>query len=435
MNRALKITVVFPLAALIVGGTVGSLTGAGSSSLGCGPELALGFAGAASGVAEGRASVALTGDKIVTVRGGDRDAYVPAGVGKGLLRHVASAPERGTAYVTDRKGDDTIVVVRQEGVSQIAESGEVTHPAWSPSGALIWAVDFNVLKMFTPEEGALRSIAPPDGSRAIFSPVFTGPRELTAIVEEAVEGDTAGEDGLNNLWRYNLDSATWGRVTRFEGTAERWSVLRTPVVADDGTVFFVRLQGVASETRPPTFELWSLVGSVASKARDLPKEMFLAGANDQGLVWNVFDGMEWRLFQERGADLVDMGCGAVMVDPRAQPDPDIAADETFPTQTSRLAEVGAGEGVLGDGELAILLGDFGSRREAERVARRLSLRGLEVVDHEASPLAMAPGMWGVAKRLPPNADPAQALDELRRRFPGFEERSWIVSLAGRQSVG
>jgi hypothetical protein len=435
MNRALKIAVIFPLAALVVGGAVGRLAGAGSSGIGCGSELAIGFAGAGSAVAEGRASAALAGEKIVAIDGGDREAYVAAGIGNGLLRHVASALERGTAYVTDREGPDTIVLVRREGVSQIAGSGEITHPAWSPAGALVWAVDFKALKVFKPQDESMRTIAAPDGSRAIFSPVFTGPKELTAIVEEPISGDTEDDDGLNNLWRYDFDTGRWTRITRFGATAERWSVLRTPVVAEDGTVFFVRLEGVASETRPPAFELWSLREGVASKARDLPKEMFLGGVNDEGLVWNIYDGLEWRLYQETDTGLVDMGCGAVMVDPRAQPDPDIKAEEASPMQESRSMEPGTGNDVLGDAELAVLLGDFGSRREAERIARRLGLPGLEVVDHGSSPLAIAPGMWGLAKRLPADADPTRALDDLRHRFPGYEDRSWIVSLAGRRSTG
>ena len=438
MNRATRIALVSPLAVTIAGGAVFGLVRASSSAVGCGEEPVVGLAGLRSAVAEGRGTAAIAGDKIVMLEGvGNRSAYSTASAGIGVIRHVTSTPGAGTAYVKDRKGSDTLIAVSPQGVSEILASGEVTHPTLSASGDLVWAEDFRALKMSSADGRLVKTIAPPKGSTAVFSPLFTRPNELIAVVQEPVEGDTGEDDSLNNLYRYDIDSDTWTRITAFQATAENWSVLRTPVLAQDGAVYFVRLQGIASETRPPSFELWSLRGNAVSKVRDLPKEMYLAEMNDRGLLWNIYDDIEWRLFLESGTGLVDLGCGAVMVDPRAQPDPDIPReDPAMNRRGSREAgTAGSSSASLASGEMAILVGDFSSRQGAEAVASRLQIQGVAIVDHRAAPLAIAPGAWGVATRLPVNADLTLALDEFRRRFPDYTERTWIVSLAGGTSLG
>jgi hypothetical protein len=438
MNRTQRIALVSPLVVALLGGAVFGLMRAGSSAIGCGAEPVVGIAGMNSAVAEGRGIAAVAGDKIVTLEGvGNRSVYLPANAGNGVLRHIASAPGVGTAYVNDKKGPDTLIAVQPEGASEISASGEVTHPAWSGSGDLVWAEDFQALKMSFPGSQSAMTITRPQGSTAVFSPVFTGPNELIAVVQEPVESYTGEDDSLNNLFRHDISSSTWTRLTAFQATAENWSVLRTPVLARDGSVFFVRLRGVASEARPPSFELWSLRGETVSKVRDLPKEMFLAGINDQGLLWNIYDGVEWRLFLESRMGLLDLGCGAVMVDPRAQPDPDIPKeDPAMNRRSSREAEAVTNRSAsLANAEMAILVGDFSSRQEAEAVASRLGVPGLEIVTHDVAPFAIAPGVWGVAKRLPADADLTQAIEDFRRLFPEYADRAWSVSLAGGISAG
>jgi hypothetical protein len=438
MNRAMRIAFISPLVVALLGGAVFGMMRAGSSGIGCGAEPVAGVAGTNSTVAEGRGIAAVAGDKIVTLEGvGNRSALLPAGGENGVLRHVTSALGVGTAYVSDRKGPDTLITVGPEGISEISAAGEVTHPAWSASGDIVWAEDFQALKLSSPGSQSAKRIARPQGSTAVFSPVFTASDELIAIVQEPVEGYAGEDDSLNNLFRYDIMSDTWSRLTLFQATAEHWSVLRTPVLARDGSVFFVRLRGAASEARLPSYELWSLRGETVSKIRDLPKEMFLAGANDQGLLWNVYDGVEWRLLLEGTMGLVDLGCGAVMVDPRAQPDPDIPREERVTTRrSSREAEaVPIGSASPANAGFAILVGDFSSRQGAEAVASRLGVPGLEIVTHDLAPLAIAPGAWGVARRLPAEADLVQAIEDFRRLFPEYADRSWVVSLAGYSSAG
>ena len=120
---------------------------------------------------------------------------------------------------------------------------------------------------------------------------------------------------------------------------EHWVAIRTPIVRDDGSVEFVLVRGLATATRMPAFELWRMpAGGVASKVRDLPREMYLAGTQDGRRIWNLYDQSsgEWRLYAEASATtLVDLGCGAALVDPRSVPDPDMTPAwlDTVPTPT------------------------------------------------------------------------------------------------------
>jgi hypothetical protein len=135
--------------------------------------------------------------------------------------------------------------------------------------------------------------------------------------------------------------------------------------------------------------------------------------------------------------LLDLGCGAVMVDPRTQPDPDIPREDPATNRRgSREAKADpASSSTLVDAEMAILVGDFSSRQGAEAVASRLGVLGLEVVTHNVAPLAIAPGVWGVAKRLSADADLTLAVEDFRRLFPEYADRAWVVSLGGGTSAG
>jgi hypothetical protein len=435
MNRIQRIALISPLVAGLLGGAIFGLVRARSSA-GCDEEAVVGLAGPGSAVAAGRGKAAIASGRIVVVDGfAGRSVFGAPGAGSGVLRHITSAPMVGTAYVNDKKGADSLIAVRPGGVSEVAGSGELTHPAWSSSGELVWAQNLRALSMSSPDGPSIKTIPRPEGATAIFSPLFASPNELIAVVQEPVDGYTGADDTLNNLFRYDIASGSWTRLTAFQATAERWSVIRTPVRGPDGTIFFVRLVGNASEARPAAFELWSLRSDRLSKVRDLPKEMFLAGANEQGLMWNIDDGNDWRLFAETSGGLVDLGCGAVMVDPRAQPDPDIAQETpTSDRRSSRPREVPSDPSLRGSWEEAILVGDFSSREEAGAVAARLGLTGLELVTHGTAPLAIAPGKWGVAMRLPIDTDLTAAIADFRRRFPEFADRSWVTTLAGGETA-
>src|SRR4029450_4895868 len=76
----------------------------------------------------------------------------------------------------------------------------------------------------------------------------------------------------------------------FTGGDDRWSVVRTPFVAPDGSVEVIRVNGRASADLQPAYELWRLRGSTASRLRTLPGEMYLAGFDGSARLWNLRDG-------------------------------------------------------------------------------------------------------------------------------------------------
>ncbi len=381
---------------------------------------------------------ALEGDNVVIVDPDEktRKAFAPPGGPGGLLRHIANAVGLGIAYVDDRRGPDTVVIATPDHVFKVREDEEATHPTWSPSGHVAWSVG-DSLHVWSLSDGSVETIPiPGEGVRA-FSPVFTAPDEITTVVEELVPGTNAEDDTLDNLWRYEFATQSWARVTSFEADAERWSVIRTPVLAPDGTLRFVRIQGLASATESPSYELWSLGEGAALKIRDLPSEMYLAAVSDAGLMWNTPGDSpgDWRLILEgQDGTSSDVGCGGVAVDPVAQPDPDLLAEPGpgHPSGTRR----GLQEPPLADAStqlpLAILVGDFSTPDMAEAVAQQLSERledgaTVSVIDHRGHPTAIRPGVWAAVVQIPAGADPEAELARFRTLFPELAQMSWIVT--------
>ena len=352
---------------------------------------------------------------------GDRAAIRHSGP-RGMLRHATSLRGAGTAYVNDLAGSDVVVVIRPTGTTTIEGSGELTHPAWSSKGDLAWAVDLSALEVWSARTGKRRTVAPPAGAASIFSPAFTPSGDLVAIVGERV-GDTHDE-ALNNLWRYDGRLGSWSRLTRFGADADRWSVLRTPLVGPGGAVLFVRVLGRATVTERPSFELWRLAAGSVRKVRDLPGEMYLAGFLGGRTVWNVRDGVTggWRLVAEAAdGTRVDLGCGAVSVDPVGEPDPDLVepGEEESPQET--------GGGVApADRGLAIVVGDFATEADARSLQEGLRIPDAVVIGNGTAPGAVRPGAWAVALPIPAATHPERALERFRARHPDLADLTWIV---------
>jgi len=402
----------------------------------------------AAGSASSRGVVAaLDGDRVVMVdpRAGGRKAFTAPGSPGGLLRHISTAVGFGTVYVDDRRGPDTVIIATPDHVFKVREKGEATHPTWSPSGQVAWSVGTS-LRVWSPADRSVATIPIPEAVSSVFSPVFNAADEITAVVQEPVPG-TNEDDSLDNLWRYDIDARVWTRVTSFEADAEHWSVIRTPVLAPDGALRFVRIQGLSSTTDSPSYELWSYGEGAALKLRDLPSEMYLAAASDTGLMWNTPGGSpgEWRLVVE-GAEgtVLDVGCGSVAVDPVAEPDPDVIAEQghsdTMTEQAYPDASVtrrGLQEAVPETSStalpLAILVGDFDTPEAAGTVAQAMAERlgvgvAVSVIDHAGHPIAVRPGAWAAVAQIPTETDPETELARFRTLFPEYAESSWIVTL-------
>ncbi|MGH2740335.1 MAG: hypothetical protein ACRDH6_07650 [Actinomycetota bacterium] len=331
--------------------------------------------------------------------------------------------------MNDLKGADSLVVVRPEGVTQIAEPGEVTHPAFGPNGELAWALDMRSVRLLSTGTSSPETIPAPEGASAIFSPVLTASGEILAVVKEQVEGDLGHDDLLNNLYSYDGTLGLWTRLTSFGSDASRWSLVRTPIVDEDGSILFVRIEGLRTGEEPVRYELWRLADDAATKVTDLPGEMFLADVRSGVRIWNVENPEtgEWHLAAEGAEGLEDLGCGAVAVDPRTGLDPDLLEAERGPRNA--LPQPGHDESGPTDVDLAVLLGHFGTRQEAVAVARLVELNSSStVVNHEAAPAAVAPGDWAVVWRLQPGADAQHELARHRAEFPGYADRMWIVVL-------
>jgi hypothetical protein len=425
------------LGSLAIGVFLATLPPAGSSPAGCERDPLAAEAGAATAVGAGAGVPAIVRDRIVMTDGGHRTAYATGTSEEAVPRHVASAVGVGTAYVEDRAGADTLVTVTPDGVARRPGEGELSHPAWSPDGDLAWVVDLGHLEVRPSGGGAVRRIEPPSGSVGVFSPVFTGPSSLVAVVAEAVEDAATDDDVLNDLYHYDLLAGRWSALTAFQADADRWSIIRTPVVGEDGAVLFVRVHGRASATEEPSFELWRVGTEGAARVRGLPGERYLAGVDDGRLLWNVEVDGAWHLIAEGPDGGADLGCGAVMVDPRFELDPDLmpqppgggaSEDPSEEPVDVHQDELAAAE--TGRVELAIAIGDFDSEPAAEATARGLGAPGAKVVDHASAPAAVAPGFYAVAVPIPADTDEGLELERFRRAHPDLAERTWIVTLAG-----
>lgn len=320
---------------------------------------------------------------------------------KGLLRHVAARPGTGTAFVQDMAGDDTVVLMTPEGTSEVDGGGEVTQPAWSQDGELVWARDMQSLSVLSPDSMAIETIRRPKTTLGVFSPRFVGLDSILAVAREPVDRAPSEDDALNNLFEYDLNSGIWNRLTSFTATAEQWSAIRTPQVMPDGSVLFVRVAGNVHETRLPDFELWRESEGRVERIRRLPQEMYLAGVSGESLLWNITtpDCGDWELFLERGAELAPLGCGAVGVDPVSLLDPDLVASSEMPVKTSAAP-------------LAVVVGDFASRPAAKSFARQIS--GSAVVSHVNAPPIVRPGAFAVVQPVARGEDAEIRLAKMRK---------------------
>jgi hypothetical protein len=384
-----------------------------------------------------------------------RQTFAAPSPADAVVRHVASSRGRGTAYVEDRRGPDTVVVVDGRGVTRLPQSGDATHPAWSADGRLVWSVGSG-LRVWPGAGPATTSISSPRGATGVFSPVFTAEDRITAVVSMAAPGAVTEDESSNDLWTYDLLTGAWSRLTRFPARGDRWTAIRTPILGSDGSLEFVRVTGDASATALPSSALWRLSGDRATKVRDLPREMYLAGTVDGRRVWNVFDRSlgDWRLAVEDGrGGFTGLGCGRVMVDPLAEPDPDrgpAAQDSPTPTPTpeptssptptptptetpSSTPTAIPSPGSIVTPTDAILVGDFATLDEAADVGLAISTSlgdgtTTSVIDSTIAPAVIMPGVWAVVMPIAADQDPVTAILAFRERLPQYAGNSWVVSL-------
>ncbi len=355
------------------------------------------------------------------------EVVVPPDGGRGVVRHVSSRPGVGTAYVRDRKGGDMVVSVTGRGIRRFATRDEALQPSLSAHGDLVWA-ERSGLRLVPAGARTRESIAGPTREGMTFSPVFASPRTIVVAVAAPPTAAVPEDEYLSNLWRYDLRSSRWVPSTHFRGGPDRWTIVRTPFLAPDGSIQFVRVSGRASIDRAPRYELWGLRGGIARRLRSLPDEMYLAGFDGSARLWNLREGATgaWLIRRERAdGSLEDAGCGAVMVDPLDRADPDVRS-------RSRSSSIGAADATTsspaGD---AIIVGDFSSAAAASDASATIgSALGStpSIVDAKTQPAVVRPGVWAVLIPVPAGADAEDELARFRATVPAFAGWSWIVSV-------
>lgn len=378
-------------------------------------------------LAEGAGTIAVSNHELVVI-GKRRQGclYQRTVMEKGLLRHVAVAPETGTAYVEDSTGDDAVVVVTAAGTARIPAGGEATQPSWSEDGSLTWALDMERVAVLPRPGAAVRTIPAPRSALGVFSPVFAG-EDLVAVTSENVPGFVAYEDDqLNNLWSYDEASGAWKQLTNFTATKDRWSIIRTPQTMEDGSILFVRGVGRASQTGMPKFQLWEFAGERAVKLRDLPREMYLAGTRDGDLLWNVFSDKcgDWELLVERASGLQQLGCGAVLVDPVNVTDGDLEVESHEGESHTAAGSVDPADG--SGSPVGIVIGDFPSHAAAAAVLA--DVEDASVIGHKDAPQAVRPGAYAVTVAVPPGATIDETLKVVKRAVPSLRAKVYVAPL-------
>ncbi len=381
----------------------------------------------AAGSTIGSTVAAADGDAIATVRGGQVTRVTPPDRGAGVLRHVSTRAGVGTTYVRDRRGGDVVVAETSAGVRRFRAHGEALNPSLSATGRLVWAQGGGV-RIVGAGSRTARRVAGPVGHGTAFSPLFDDDGTIVAGIASPATEDVPEDEYVSNLWRYDDGSSRWTQLTWFRGGADRWSVVRTPFPAPDGSVEFVRVHGRASLDRSPAFELWRLRGSSATEVRSLPGEMYLAGFDGSARLWNLRDGTtgSWTIDREQAdGSLQQVGCGAVAVDPLDRPDP----DRWSSGRTAGATEQGTTE-THASGLDEILVGDFSSSDAANQAAGRIqSAIGspAAVVDATQAPAVLRPGVWAVIVPITSD-DPEGDLERFRQALPDLADWSWVVSI-------
>ena len=349
---------------------------------------------------------------------------------RGVVRHVSSRPGVGTAYVRDRKGSDLVVSVTGRGVRRFLAHGEALQPSLSGRGDLVWA-ERSGLRLVPVGVRAPRTITGPTVRGMTFSPSFVSPRTIVVAVAAPPTPAVPEDEYLSNLWRYDLRSSRWIQATHFSGGADRWSIVRTPFLAPDGSIEFVRISGMASVDHPARYELWRLRGNTARRLRVLPGEMYLAGFDRSARLWNVREGATgaWLIQRERpDGSLQDVGCGAVMVDPLDRTDPDLRSGTGHPSPTRGTAAAAQPGSPASD---AILVGDFPSVAAADDASATIRAAfgsTPSIVDATTQPAVVRPGVWAVLIPIASGADAEAELARFRASVPAFAGWSWIVSV-------
>ena len=370
-------------------------------------------------------------DGVAAVEGGRLIGVGVSGAGAQLgsnavARQVATNGG-GAAYVEDRRGADAIILTTPDGSRILPQSGEAYHPTWSARGSVAWGLDD---RLVVRSATGMRTIAGPEPGGIVFAPVYVG-RDIVAAVSAAQTTAVPEDEWSDDLWL--LRSGRWRRLTAFAAGTDRWTAIRTPFLAADGSVEFVVVQGRGSDDALPTFSLWRLRGTSVHRLMALDGERYLAGyAPDGARLWNVPDRATetWLIQRDTPNGLQTVGCGAVAVDPMDAPDPDHtghAAPAPRVRSTERTGPTDPGDPM----EAALLIGDFPTQVAADVVAQQVTATyagsmPVDVVQGGRGSTIVQPDRWAVVVRLPATTDGSAELTALQAKLPDYADHMWVV---------
>jgi hypothetical protein len=240
------------------------------------------------------------------------------------------------------------------------------------------------------------------------------------------------EDGWSDdLWLFR--GGRWHRLTAFAAGTDRWTAIRTPFRATDGSVEFVVVHGRGSKDALPRFSLWRLRGVTVRRVMSLDGERYLAGfAPDGGRLWNVPDRATetWLIQRDTPNGPQTVGCGAVAVDPMDTVDPD-RTGHVAPAPRVRPAERTAPTDPGDPMEAALLIGDFPSQVAADVVAQQVTQAydggmPVDVVQGGKGSTIVQPARWAVLVRLAATTDGSAELAALQQALPDYADHMWVV---------
>lgn len=350
-----------------------------------------------------------------------------AQLGSGAVLRQVAANGGGAAYVEDRRGADAIVLTTPDGSRILPQSGEAYHPTMSVRGTVAWGLDD---RLVVRSALGTRTIAGPEPGGIVFAPVYVG-RDIVAAVSAAPTRSVPEDEWSDDLWL--LRGGRWHQLTAFAAGTDRWTAIRTPFLAADGSVEFVVVRGRGSEDALPAFSLWRLQGTSAHRLMTLDSERYLAGyAPDGARLWNVPDRATetWLVQRETPDGLLTVGCGAVAVDPMDVPDPDRSGHTPRAPQVRSIERTGSTD--PGDPmEAALLIGDFPTQVAADVVARQVTAAyggsmPVDVVQGGRGSTIVRPDRWAVVVRLPATTDGSAELATLQTKLPDYADHMWVV---------
>lgn len=364
------------------------------------------------------------------------------------VRNLTTSGSR-VAYIEDRRGPDRLVVSDRDGkiATTYAGDGELAQLAVSSRGVLVvdhHAKGATTLGLVNADGQLAREFESPVPGLQLSYPAWTGEDALVAV-QEPLGSRWSGSDmartdqsklsvrldeefaNQTNLWRLDLSSGRWTRLSDFSSDEDRWTNVATPTVHDDGRVSFIVTSGLGSGTSGDiTFDEWQIAPGATepTHVRNLPTDMYLAGAQspqgDPLYVRRIGEGAQWDVGTLSDGTFDRLGCGALRVD-NLDVDPDLEPSSSDVPVKEEPIDADT-QKVLDSVEVTVALGPFDDRARAEAVLDQITSIGGEwrLVSGDDAPAAAAPGAWIIASvdHAQPlvSADPAlagSALAEVR----------------------